>query len=228
MNIPEETNLIERNNYKLQNRGKQFIKPIKDLALLFIRYKQLLEMKQRKDLQWFFKGKQNNPQKILDVCGAYGQWGAYYQKCIHPLQYYACIDIDKELIKFGRKYFKFLSLDNSGFTVHDIRCHFPYEKQVFDEIWLFGWYTDNFKREPLFNEINRVLKKGGMFLFHMPKQGHRFCKDLDTTEEELLSLINNTGFSLVMKETFVQYPEELTPGYINPFYYYSVKTIKEK
>lgn len=195
------------------------IQQLKDLALLVIRCKQLLEIKRRKDVQWFFNN-EFKPCKVLDICGAFGMWGAYFQKSNGSLFEYVCLDIDEDKIKFGKKYFKLLGLENASFISHDIKQRFPFENNTFDQVWLFNWYEPRgIDRKELFSEINRMLTDDGIFLFHLPYKGHVW-NEINTSETELKELLQSTAFRLLDRHVFRQWAAKYE------FYFWGVKALK--
>ena len=117
------------------------------------------------------------------------------------------VDISEEVIKKAKERFK--KINNVLFYVNDGE-HLDFEENKFDLIFSIITFIHIPKENAkiYFKECERVLKKGGLFLFQIPernipyaeirmrggttKVSHFFYKNL----EEIKSLFKNTNFSI--------------------------------
>jgi SAM-dependent methyltransferase len=194
------------------------IENLKDIARLMIRWKDVRGIASREEAQWFFNDDIKIQKYILDICGAYGLWGFHYRKKNKQMKY-VCLDINKKLIDFGKHYSWFFHLKNASFIEHNIHNPFPFPDETFNDVWLFNWWEEIFDRVKLFNEIKRVLKNDGRFLFNIPKSPHVWSQ-LDTTEEQLKKLLSDTGFECCDLKVFRQWKAKYE------FYFWAVKARK--
>ncbi|GAG93453.1 unnamed protein product, partial [marine sediment metagenome] len=72
---------------------------------------------------------------IIDLCGAYGMFGAYLQGVKELSFKYTCLDIDIHRINRGPEYFKTLGLREPQFIWHDINHPLPLITDSFDMVW---------------------------------------------------------------------------------------------
>ena len=143
--------------------------------------------------RWFFPIVPNvNGMNVLDLCGAYGAFGAYLQATKGLRFNYTCLDANKHIIGLGPAYFKEFGLKEPNFIIHNIKKPLPFEVGEFDMIWLFGWCDPLFDCNRLFKEIHKVLRPNGMFIFSMAVS----TADYKTryTESELRKLLKETRF----------------------------------
>lgn len=143
--------------------------------------------------QWLFSIMPNiEGMNILDLCGAYGAFGAYLQATKGLEFNYTCLDANKNIIGLGPAYFREFGLEEPNFVIHNIKKSLPFEVGEFDMVWLFGWCDPLFDCNRLFKEIHKVLRPNGTFIFTMAIS----TADYKTryTENELRKLLKKVGF----------------------------------
>lgn len=115
------------------------------------------------------------------------------------------VDLSCELINIAKS----LNIKNSNFYVHDIRKKLNENDENFDLAFssLVVHYLSPKELDNLFSEINRILKKGGEFIF---STGHPLFNLRKTRIGELLKNMDNE----VMMEThyFNEGPHEVELG----------------
>lgn len=136
---------------------------------------------------------------VIDLCGAYGMFGAYLQGVKGLSFNYTCLDIDGHRIEKGPEYFRTFGLIETQFILHDVNDPLPLTTDSFDMVWLFGWCQARINCESLFREVCRVLRPRGHFIFNMAKNGTRYYTRY--TKEGLLSLMDRTGFTVIRLDT---------------------------
>lgn len=151
---------------------------------------------ERERTKWFLSALRTLKDKeVLDLCGGYGEFGAYLQAKKFSFNY-TCLDINSHRIKCGPEYFRTFGLKEPAFLLHDVKKPLPLPKDMFDVVWLFGWCDSYFDCDQLFREVHRVLKNGGIFLFNMAKSTATHYQTR-YSRKNLLTLLERTDFSLV-------------------------------
>jgi ubiquinone/menaquinone biosynthesis C-methylase UbiE len=118
---------------------------------------------------------------MLDVGVGGGRTTIYFAPLVKK---YVGIDYSKKMIEVCKK--RFPKKENISFSIGDVRSLKSYKNESFDFV-LFSFngidYVHHNEREKAFLEINRVLKRGGFFVFstHNLNSSHR------------LYTINNSG-----------------------------------
>ena len=135
--------------------------------------------------------------EVLDLCGGYGVMGAYLKIVKGFRLNYTCLDINKDRIEGGSKYFHALGLQGQ-FIRRDIRKRLPFPEDEFDVVYLLGWCDPYYDCDELFSEIWRVLKPNGKFLFNMAKKGHYKTR---MKRGELIVLLTRQNFKIVSLKT---------------------------
>ena len=131
--------------------------------------------------------------RALDVCGGYGEYASYMHTVEGRHFEYTCLDKEPHRIKYGPTYLEAFGL-KGNFILHDIRKPFPLPEEEFDMVWLFGWCDGYFDCHKLFNEVHRVLKDNGIFMFNMAYAGKYKTK---YSEIPLRELMKKTNFEVL-------------------------------
>ena len=126
-------------------------------------------------------------------------YGAYLQ-AVKGLSFrYTCLEKEKHRIDHGSEYFKNFGLKEPRFINGDMRDPLPLQDDLFDMVWLFGWCQGKNDCVKLFNEVNRVLKPKGFFIFNMAKKS--LVKYVTRySREELTNLLKLTSFNVIKLE----------------------------
>lgn len=101
---------------------------------------------------------------VLDVgCGLGGP-------CRMLADEYNCqvtgIDLGREYIRTAKELSKLVNLGNSTTFVQGDAANLPFENDSFDVVWTQHVQMNIPDKEKLYSEIDRVLKKGGRFLYY--------------------------------------------------------------
>jgi len=170
----------------------------------------------KRDRRWFAKILPERPRniwfmsvlppihglEILDLCGGYGMYGAYLQAVKRLSFGYTCLDNDKQRVEHGPKYFKNFGLKEPRFIHGDMRDPLPLQDNSYDLVWLFGWCQVKNDCIKLFNEVNRVLKPKGFFIFNMARKS--VIKYVTRySREELRNLLKLTKFNIIKLENIL-------------------------
>lgn len=149
--------------------------------------------------RWFLSNLPEPKGKVLDLCGGFGYWGAYVLKVEGYNFEYTCLDKHEICTSFGPEYFRLLGLDGS-FIRHDINNPLPFSDESFNQVWLFGWWVEQFNTEQIFSEVNRILSDRGIFLLDAATtktMGHGKPYPLTFTEESLIQSLEHAGFRVL-------------------------------
>jgi len=136
-----------------------------------------------------------NGLKILDLCGAFGMFGAYLKSVKGYSFEYTCFDKDEPKLDFGPEYFKAFGLKPPRFVLGNIYNPLQFMNDSFDMVWLMGWCAKRVKNnfDGLFKEVNKVLRPKGYFIFNMAFTEYK----TRSSREELIDLLENTGFTIL-------------------------------
>jgi len=134
--------------------------------------------------------------KILDLCGGYGQYGAYLQAVAGLSFGYTCLEKEKHRVEQGPEYFKTFGLEEPSFTNSNVNRPLPLQDDSFDMVWLFGWCNGKKNCNKLFKDVSRVLKPKGYFMFNMARKSVTKYKTR-YTRKGLLNLLEKTGFTVI-------------------------------
>jgi len=99
--------------------------------------------------------------RVLDVLGGYGHFGVGVRKRLSTDFRYTVLD-------------KFFIRTDGGQWKFDVKIGedannpWIYLDNVFDRVWMFGWYSENTDMEHIMSEIYRVLKNGGTLMMYAP------------------------------------------------------------
>lgn len=76
------------------------------------------------------------------------------------------IDLTKEYISVGKKLTQLVGLSDRVTFCHGSALEIPYEDETFDKVWTEHVQMNIADKNRFYSEITRVLKPGGLFLFH--------------------------------------------------------------
>ena len=111
---------------------------------------------------------------ILDLGGGNGTIPFYLYTKGFKFKYLG-IDKKKRQIRIGNKLFKRNKMKDAKCIYCDFDYSLPFDDSTFSQAWLIGAYVRGFKSEyqNVFNEVYRVLKPGGLFLFDAPSEDEK-------------------------------------------------------
>jgi len=146
-----------------------------------------------------------NGMKVADIGAGLGHFGGYLKKVEgYKFDYVACDTEGKKTPT--ENYFKTFNVKDCKFITGDITKPLPFESEEFDMVWMFGvtfWGVKKiFKKNigivnpntpKVFDEIYRILKPNGTFMFTM-RYRKPHCECFNATE--LTQLLENAKFKI--------------------------------
>lgn len=132
-------------------------------------------------------------KSVLDIGCGFGDHALYLSKK-NPKKFVG-FDLSKELISLAKQ----LKIKNSEFFVADMNNKFKFKDSSFDVVFsaLAIHYALNLDK--LFKEVNRVLKKKGVFVF---STGHPIFNLLNQSENSLIGVRKTSGKRLIFGNYF--------------------------
>ncbi len=138
----------------------------KNILLTIVRLIQLNDMQKRSWFDWFTE-RVGQPDSVLDICSAYGNWfyGLLHRK-IKPGSYIG-IDINSDYLKQGSYLSLFFNHNKNCFQYVDVTKGIPFKDKTFSQVWMMSWWVSG-NCQFVLDESYRVLKKDGILFLMVP------------------------------------------------------------
>jgi len=121
--------------------------------------------------EWGFQGL----GRVIDVGSGYGRWSMFLAEQNNE---FVGIERNEEGVAFTSKLSDYLELNNSKFHAGDV-SDIPEESESFDGVWCNN-VVQFVDRGAMFTEINRILKKDGIFFLGVANSAGRVLEKFFT------------------------------------------------